>query len=227
MVKSRNPQKEIHDLEIVMNTTLKRIVGIFLILTATLGILLSIIGLFGTWRVRTTLLVKFIETTETIKTNLVATSEGLLLLENTLDSASEAIASTESVSLTIAQTMQDFNSLTQGIQNLVNLIPGSQLLGTDTSKSSENLVQAENELTLMASQINQIGGSLTEAQTAVSRYRSIVRDTEIQVTEAQINASKWVNTATWLLTIVFVWLFATQVGLFIQGTDYLVNPHRD
>ena len=209
-----------------MNTTLKRIVGIFLILTATLGILLSIIGLFGTWRVRTTLLVKFIETTETIKTNLVATSEGLLLLENTLDSASEAIASTESVSLTIAQTMQDFNSLTQGIQNLVNLIPGSQLLGTDTSKSSENLVQAENELTLMASQINQIGGGLTEAQIAVSRYRSIVRDTEIQVTEAQINASKWVNTATWLLTIVFVWLFASQIGLFIQGTDYLVNPHR-
>lgn len=205
-----------------MRPTLKRFIGVSFILLAIIGILFSLAGIWGTWRVRTIILVKFFETSELLQSSLGATADGLEIIDQTLDTATATMDSTERVTRSVSLTMKDMNTVTSGLLNLLILIPGGQLPGLNPGETSTNLSIAETELSQMGTQIHQVSEDLGEAQIVVSRYRTVINDTQNRVRVTQINAPQWITAATWATTMILIWLAALQVILVIQGIDYFI-----
>jgi hypothetical protein len=208
-----------------MNPILKRFFGYSFIVFAIIGIIISVIGIYGVWQVHSTLQDKFNTTTKAINSTLSATIDGMTMVEITMESAMETIDSSERVLLAMAETMGDINNLTSGFQGLFRLrLPGLELGDNNFEDKTENFAVVETEIENIATNFSQFSSAMTEAQEVVGSYQNALTTTQEQFLDFRANGSKYITTLTWILTILLVWFAIAQIGFMIQGFEFIRLP---
>jgi len=122
-----------------MHSFFRKFFGISLIIVAIFGMAFSAFGAAGIWTVRTSVLTSLDETTKLLITTLETTSDGLIIVDDSLNAATGALAATAQTTEAIAQTLVEINSLANGIVGIVNLVGG----GIETPESQNTDIAAE------------------------------------------------------------------------------------
>jgi len=207
-----------------MNKFSKRFLGISFIIFAVLGIIISVVGIIGTWRVRTTLLDKFDETSELIDSTLSATYDGMGVLNDTLDEAMETLDSTEKVLFAMARTVGDISDLSNSFLGLLPIkLPGlGQTEETDEGSETVNQIEIiETEMENIADNFRGVNFAMTSAQDVVLDYQGIIELSREQLDTFSNNFPRWISTTSWILSILLFWFAITQVGFILQGVTFL------
>ena len=98
-----------------MHAFFRKFLGITLILIALFGMVFSALGTYGIWKVRSSAIISLNETTKLLINTLETTSDGLMIVDNSLQAATGTIAATAQTTQTMAQTLVDISSLANGI----------------------------------------------------------------------------------------------------------------
>jgi len=101
-----------------MNSFIKRITGIILILAAVSGLLFSLAGLIGTWVLKPTVTGSLLSDVGTISDALSATSDGLQIAS---DSLSTSIDSVTALQYTVQATADTINTTTPMVETMATL----------------------------------------------------------------------------------------------------------
>jgi len=198
-----------------MHSFFRKFFGISLIIVAIFGMAFSAFGAAGVWAVRTSVLNSLDETTKLLITTLETTSDGLIIVDDSLNAAAGALAATAQTTEAIAQTLVEINSLANGIIGVVNLVGG----GIEAPESQNTDIAAE--VNTMTANLNQVTISLVEAHEVVDNYQLAVESATIQLENIQQNGPTWITIMTVVMTIMFVWLAIAQVGLLLQGVELI------
>jgi hypothetical protein len=194
-----------------MNPFFRKFLGISLIIVAIFGIIFNTFGIVGIWTVRNSVLASLDESTELLINTLQTTSDGLLIVNDSLNAATITLAATAQTTQTMAQTLVEVSSLANGIVSIVNLVGG----GIDPPESQDINLSAE--VQKMTTNLNQVTSSLVEAQEVVDSYQIAVENATIQLENIQQNGPTWITIVAIVMTIMLVWLVIAQIGLLIQG----------
>lgn len=112
-------------------------------------------------------------------------------------------------------------SLGEVADNLGEL-PESLVLIEDSLKTTRgNLIVVKVELNLIERQVEAISTSLEDAGAVIAQYQHSVTSLQEEMTLVTNRLPGWMNTLAWLLTFVFAWLGAAQLGLLLQGWEML------
>lgn len=198
-----------------MHSFFRKFFGISLILIAIVGMVFSGFGAVGIWTVRTSVLASLDETTELLITTLEATSEGLVVVDDSLGAATGTLTATAQTAETMAQTLVEISSLANGIVGIVNLIGGDM----ETPQAQNNDLSAE--IQTMTSNLDQVTTSLSEAQEVVDTYQSAADNARTQLENIQQNGPTWITITAVVLTLMLIWLAVAQVGLLLQGVELI------
>lgn len=205
-----------------MNFFFRRFIGVSFILFAIFGILISLGGVYGVWRVRSITLEKFSETSEILDDTLLATSDGLAAADQMLAEVIETIDSSQNVMVSMSRTMGDINEILSGFMGGIRLfMPGLNQDGGSLKETTENIAVFENELENIAENFTQVNGAMRETRAVMGDYQQAVADTREQLQGLQTNGPRWITILTWTLTILLVWFAITQIGFIIQGLEFI------
>ena len=205
-----------------MNSISKRFLGVSFIIFAVIGIIISLIGVAGTWQVRSTLLPKIIESTELINSTLSTTYDGMGVLYDTLEESMETLESTEKVLFAMARTMGDINDLSSNFLRALPLIlPGLQQpeSNPEVGETPNQFEIVETEMDNIANNFKGINYAMTNAQGVATDYQEIIDLTKEQIVFIQTNVPRWITTTSWILTILLIWFAITQIGFIYQGLN--------
>jgi methyl-accepting chemotaxis protein len=191
----------------------RKFFGISLILIAMIGMVFSAFGVAGTWIVRKSALTSLDEATELLITTLETTSDGLLVVDDSLNAATGTLSATAQTTETMAQTLVEISSLANGIVGIVNLIGG----GIEAPEPQNT--DLATDVQTMTANLNQVSSSLVEAQQVVDNYQLAVDNAITQLETIQQNGPTWITIAAVVLTIMLIWLAIAQVGLLLQGAE--------
>jgi hypothetical protein len=198
-----------------MHPFFRKFFGITLIFVAILGMVFSAFGAIGIWSVRTTVLTSLDETTELLISTLETTSDGLIVVDDSLSVATGALSATAQTTETMAQTLVEISSLANGIVGTINLIGG----GIDTPDTQNTDLATDFQTT--TANLNQVSTSLAEAQEVVDSYQLSVDNATTQLETIQQTGPTWITITAIILTIMLVWLAIAQVGLLLQGAEMI------
>mgnify|MGYP000162138112 CR=1 FL=1 len=87
--------------------------------------------------------------------------------------------------------------------------------------SKDSLAAIGKSTSEMAQDLADIRASLGQARQATAQYKSVVATLQQKVVTARNNAPLTLDRAAWFITIVFLWLGLTQIGLLLQGLEML------
>jgi len=198
-----------------MHPFFRKFFGISLVFIALVGMVFSGFGAVGVWIVRTPLIASLDETTELLITTLETTSEGLVVVDDSLNAATGTLTATAQTAETMAQTLVEISSLANGIVGLVNLVGGE----VDAPKDQNSDLSVEIET--MTDNLNQVTTSLSDAQEVVDAYQLAADNARTQLEKIQQNGPAWITIMTVVLTMILVWLAVAQIGLLLQGVELI------
>jgi uncharacterized protein YoxC len=84
-----------------------------------------------------------------------------------------------------------------------------------------NLGSIESQFTAISADINKIGDSLDTAKKVTTQYQDMVASLQEKVTQTRENLPVTLALVGSILTILFVWLGLTQIGLMMQGLEMM------
>ncbi len=87
--------------------------------------------------------------------------------------------------------------------------------------SKDSLAAIGKSTSEMAQDLTDIRASLGQALQVTAQYQSVVATLQQKVVTARNNAPLTLDRAAWFITIVFLWLGLTQIGLLLQGLEML------
>ena len=205
-----------------MNPFIKRFLGTNLILFAIIGILISMSGIFGVWRLHEFTTDKLSETTAVVDDALKATYEGLIAGDQMLVEVTETIGSSENVLSSMSQTMGDINGILDGFLDMFRMfMPVQNQRGNTLENTTENIEVFETEMANIAVNLRQVKDKMIETQSVMGDYIQAIADTQILLEDFQANGPRWITILTWSLTILFVWFAITQAVFILQGLELI------
>lgn len=205
-----------------MNPFLKRFFGVSFILFAVIGILISLGGVYGIWRVRSVTLNKFSETSQLVDDTLAATYDGLGAVDMMLAEVMETIDSSQNVLVSMSETMADINAFSSGFLSRLKLfMPGLNQGEEQQEGTTNNMEVFQTELENIADNFQQVNGAMLDTRTVMGNYQETVAETRQELQELQTSAPRGINTLTWILTVLLLWFAITQVGFIIQGVEFI------
>ena len=99
-------------------------------------------------------------------------------------------------------------------------IPQSFASMEDSLKTSQgNLKMLSAQVTVIANNVGELKTSLADAQKVLTQYQTVLATLGQQINAALASLPRLMNIMAWLLTVIFVWLGLTQVGLLYQGFE--------
>ena len=108
------------------------------------------------------------------------------------------------------------------VSSSLDPIPGS------FTDMADNLQISQDNLTLISSQVDimseNVGGlktSLSRSQTVLVQYQGVLGSLQARVNSIKASLPGVITATAWALTILFVWLGITQIGLLTQGLERL------
>lgn len=173
----------------------------------------SVFSAVSIWAVHKSVIVSLDETTELLIATLETTSDGLIVVHDSLNAATGTLSATAQTTETMAQTLVEISSLANGIVGIVNLVGG----GIEAPDTQNTDLVADVET--MTANLNEVTTSLVDAQEVVDSYQIAVNNAIIQLEAIQLNGPTWITIFTIVLTIMLVWLAVAQVGLLLQGIE--------
>jgi len=101
--------------------------------------------------------------------------------------------------------------------SLDNLSPSFTNIENSIKRTDLDLVSLQVEITVIGDDIAQFKQNLVDAQEIVTQYQLLVENLQKQSEMAHTAIPGWVNLATWVVTMILIWLGVTQVSVFLQG----------
>ena len=103
------------------------------------------------------------------------------------------------------------------------------LAETDSSLGDleQNLTSTQTSLENLSGDIGEVRAQLGEAELVIISYQGILRDLSTRVEGLIESVPGWINTAALVLTLIFIWILATQVGLLLQGLGMLGSGNSE
>jgi hypothetical protein len=196
-----------------MHRFFRKFLGLNLIFIAIFGMIFSAFGTFGIWRVRSSAIISLDETAELLINTLETTTDGLLIVDDSLQAATGSLAATAQTTETMALTLVEISSLANGIVGIVNLVGG----GIEAPQTQNDLLATN--VQNMTANLNQVTSSLVEAQEVVDDYQVSVKHATGQLEVIQQNGPTWITVITVIITVMLIWFAIAQIGLLLQGVD--------
>jgi methyl-accepting chemotaxis protein len=104
-------------------------------------------------------------------------------------------------------------------------------LPADFSTMQNSLIETNNNLGLIKAEtdlitrnIRDIHASLDDAQNVISEYQTIVEQMQTGIQHTREILPGRITTWAWILSIVFLWVAISQIGLFMYGLEKIGNP---
>jgi len=119
-----------------MNTIGRRIIGITMIIFATLSLVITVFGIYQIWQWREPLVENVSSTLDVVETTLQATSEGLVVVGESLDSVISSISGLESTVTTLAKSIEDTAPLVSSLGTLTGDVLPDAIISAQTSLES-------------------------------------------------------------------------------------------
>jgi len=116
-----------------MSKVLQRFLGIILILTAIGGLLFSILGISGVWRIKPTLTTALVNSIELTMDTLDATSSGLAVIETTLSGAVVSMQGLQDTLFTTAEALKSTEPMLNSVVEMMDNDLPSTIAATRTS----------------------------------------------------------------------------------------------
>jgi ABC-type transporter Mla subunit MlaD len=92
-------------------------------------------------------------------------------------------------------------------------------MSEDLSTSKDNLTLIAFQIDITSRHVGDLKSNLDQVQLVLTQYQSVIEDLQIRVNAIQANLEKIVTGVAWFVTIFFVWLGVTQIGLLTQGFE--------
>ena len=158
-------------------------------------------------------------------------------LPNTISSTQTSLASAQSSALLIDNIMTALTNipllslgqykpsiplnvaLGEVSSSLDNLSPSFSTIERSLKKTDLDLISLQVEITVIGDDIAQFKQNLVDAQEIVTQYQLLVESFQKQSETAHKVIPGWVNIATWVVTMILIWLGVTQVSVFLQGWE--------
>jgi methyl-accepting chemotaxis protein len=121
-----------------MKKTLRRILGIMVMIAGILGLLISIAGLVGTWVAKPTIIQGVESTIATLTTTIDTSKQVMTVTEQALGATVSSVSALQSMLEATATSVQD----TQPLLDQITLLMGEKLPGTIQS-AADSLVAAQ------------------------------------------------------------------------------------
>jgi hypothetical protein len=161
--------------------------------------------------------------TEDFPSTMQATQVALSSAQNSARSIESTLRLLTAIPILPIEPYQPTVPLTDALGNLnESLNP----LTESFSSMDKLLASSRGNLTMLAAQVNiisrrvgEIKTSLSEAQQVISQYQNVTSTFAAQMESVQQSIDNWIVMLTWVLTIIFIWLALTQVGLLMQGWE--------
>ncbi|MBM4465663.1 MAG: hypothetical protein FJ014_08965 [Chloroflexi bacterium] len=116
-----------------MKLVLKRAVGFVLIGMAVAGMLLSLAGLVGVWRIKQPVMANLIAGLELTATTLATTAQGLDVVDQSLEAAAANVTALDATVLTLAKSISDTVPLVDSLATLTGKDLPTTVIATQTS----------------------------------------------------------------------------------------------
>jgi hypothetical protein len=84
-----------------------------------------------------------------------------------------------------------------------------------------NLRTIQGQVAEIAQDIGEISASIQSARQVLAQYQVLVDDLQARLESLRPGLPTWVNTLTWALTFVLVWLGVAQAGILLKGWEVL------
>jgi hypothetical protein len=98
---------------------------------------------------------------------------------------------------------------------------------TNLDNTNTNMQILNNQISTLDQKIVTINSNLLQAQTTITSYRSQVNSLKSSVEMAKINLPTWIQTISWIATVIILWLVLIQIGILLQGITLLSPFHLD
>ena len=99
-------------------------------------------------------------------------------------------------------------------------IPQSFAAMEDSLRTSKgNLIMLSAQVAVIANNVGELKTNLADAQKVVTQYQTNLATLQHQIDATLTSLPQFINIMAWLLTVIFVWLGLTQVGLLYQGIE--------
>ena len=93
-----------------------------------------------------------------------------------------------------------------------------------TSTSVDNI---QRDLDNLSMTIGEIDTSLTEAKVVLEQYRTVVQILEQEIASLEANLPRWLDYASWSLTIGLIWLLFAQIPIFLVGLALITRGENN
>ena len=156
------------------------------------------------------------------QTSLASAQSSALLIDNVL-------ATLTSVPFSPVATYKPdvplHTALAQVSTSLDTLIPALATINTSLADGQTNLGVVEGELTKISATTQGISSTLASGQTVIDQYKAVTTQLKANVEATQHAAQTWILAIAWIMSLVFGWLLVAQLGLGLQGLDF-IRGHR-
>ncbi|RPI83990.1 MAG: hypothetical protein EHM41_14520 [Chloroflexi bacterium] len=119
-----------------MTDTIRRVFGIFLMLLSAAALILTVYGIFQLWEIKASTTESLTYNLEIISTTLTTTSDGLIVVEEALDTAKLNIASLELTTDQLASSIRDTQPMITSLEIMIGEEVPETITATRTSLNS-------------------------------------------------------------------------------------------
>jgi uncharacterized phage infection (PIP) family protein YhgE len=154
--------------------------------------------------------------------SVAAAGKGAAMIEDVLYDLS-------AISLLVGITYAPDVSLTESFDNIntsLDSVPQTLAeMSESLSATQESLHGMQAGFADLTDVLDESKATLTEAQTNVDDYRSLVGELSLQINNLQENLPGWIRRAIFSLYFLLIWLAISQVGLLWQGWEMVRYRH--
>jgi methyl-accepting chemotaxis protein len=134
---------------------LSRLSGVVFLVSAIMGVIISLGGLVVLWSTRASITKDIVETTALVRRSLAATSSSLVLINDSLDQASRNIALIHELIGSMAGTLSDSKDMLDTAANMV----GTDMKGI-VAETQKSLLEVEDSARMVDSALRVVDSSL-------------------------------------------------------------------
>jgi hypothetical protein len=98
---------------------------------------------------------------------------------------------------------------------------------TNLETTHTNIQDFNDQITILEQNIIAINLNLAQAQKTIKSYQSQVRSIKSWVGEAKTSLPTWINSITWILTAIILWLMIVQSSLLLHGITLSAHDHSN
>ena len=111
--------------------------------------------------------------------------------------------------------------------SLAELPASFAVVQSEMEQTSTSVDNIRRDLDNLSMTIGEIDTSLTEAKVVLKQYRTVVQSQEQEIARREANLPRWLDYASWSLTIGLIWLLFAQIPIFLVGLALITRGENN